>query len=198
MRFSQFVMLSSLPQHSRIAPLVSSNGDLLMRLLSVKGLVIILVITFLHNFAFNAGTFYLALYYQVHYFLSGPPHFSHALLIFDQATNGTSPVEAGMMLLPYSLGASLSSMPAAWFIGFWQHKNQDTSGQKWVIFAGLIISTSGFGGSRGFRLLPGNLFTGRVTESAARANFGVFAGCHSPHSWYRHRYALPCPLSSVY
>jgi hypothetical protein len=27
--------------------------------------VIILVVTFLHNFAFNAGTFYLALYYQV-------------------------------------------------------------------------------------------------------------------------------------
>jgi hypothetical protein len=75
MRFSQFVMLSSLPQHSRIAPLVSYTGDLLMRLLSVKGLVIILVVTFLHNFAFNAGTFYLALYYQVYYFLSGPPTF---------------------------------------------------------------------------------------------------------------------------
>lgn len=26
---------------------------------------IILVVTFLHNFAFNAGTFYLALYFQV-------------------------------------------------------------------------------------------------------------------------------------
>lgn len=28
-------------------------------------LVIILAITFLHNFAFTAGTFYLALFYQV-------------------------------------------------------------------------------------------------------------------------------------
>lgn len=28
-------------------------------------LVIILVVTFLHNFAFNSGTFYLALYFQV-------------------------------------------------------------------------------------------------------------------------------------
>lgn len=28
-------------------------------------IVIILVVTFLHNIAFNAGTFYLALYYQV-------------------------------------------------------------------------------------------------------------------------------------
>ena len=28
-------------------------------------LVVILIITFLHNFAFNAGTFYLALFYQV-------------------------------------------------------------------------------------------------------------------------------------
>lgn len=34
-----------------------------MRLMQTP--VIILVINFLHNFAFNAGTFYLALYYQV-------------------------------------------------------------------------------------------------------------------------------------
>lgn len=35
--------------------------------------VIILFVTFLHNFAFNAGTFYLALYYQVKYFCSSTP-----------------------------------------------------------------------------------------------------------------------------
>ena len=34
-------------------------------------LVITLAVTFLHNFAFNAGTFYLALYFQVRRFLSG-------------------------------------------------------------------------------------------------------------------------------
>ncbi len=34
--------------------------------------VITLAVTFLHNFAFNAGTFYLALYFQVRRFLSSP------------------------------------------------------------------------------------------------------------------------------
>ncbi|KAF9459435.1 major facilitator superfamily domain-containing protein [Collybia nuda] len=86
--------------------------------------VIILFVTFLHNFAFNAGTFYLALYYQ--------------------AANGSTPLEAGIKLLPYSLGSSLASMPAAWFIGYWQRRTLDTSGQLWTISCGLLISTLGF------------------------------------------------------
>ncbi|KAF9229583.1 MFS general substrate transporter [Gyrodon lividus] len=87
--------------------------------------VFILVITFFHNLAFNAGTFYLALYFQ--------------------AVNGSTPLEAGIQMLPYSLGSSLASMPAAWLIGYWQKKTGDTTGQKWVITTGLSISTIGFG-----------------------------------------------------
>lgn len=63
----------------------------------------------------------------------------------QQAVDGSSPLEAGVTLLPYSLGASLASMPAAWFIGYWQNKKRDTSGQKWIIFTGLVIATLGFG-----------------------------------------------------
>ncbi|KDQ59941.1 hypothetical protein JAAARDRAFT_153996 [Jaapia argillacea MUCL 33604] len=85
----------------------------------------VLIVSFLHNFAFNAGTFYLALYLQV--------------------ANGLSPIQAGFMMLPYSLGSSLASLPAAWFIGYWQRRTKDTSGQKWVISVGLMISTLGFG-----------------------------------------------------
>ncbi|KDQ54777.1 hypothetical protein JAAARDRAFT_60240 [Jaapia argillacea MUCL 33604] len=91
---------------------------------SVTG-VAILIVTFLHNFAFNAGTFYLALYLQT--------------------VNGLSPVDAGFMMLPYSLGSSMVSMPAAWFIGYWQRRTKTTSGQKWVICLGLMVSTLGFG-----------------------------------------------------
>ncbi|KIJ21518.1 Drug:H+ antiporter-2 family protein [Paxillus involutus ATCC 200175] len=87
--------------------------------------VFILVITFFHNLAFNAGTFYLALYFQ--------------------AVKGSTPLEAGIQMLPYSLGSSIASMPAAWLIGYCQKKTRDTTGQKWVITAGLFISTVGFG-----------------------------------------------------
>jgi hypothetical protein len=86
--------------------------------------VIILTVTFLHNFAFTSGTFYLALYFQ--------------------AVNGMTPLQAGVQMLPYSLGSSLASVPAAWFIGFWQERKHDTSGQKWTIISGLLISTLGF------------------------------------------------------
>ncbi|KAF8807249.1 MFS general substrate transporter [Phlegmacium glaucopus] len=87
--------------------------------------VVILIISFLHNFAFSAGTFYLALFYQ--------------------AATGSSPLESGIKILPYSLGSSLASMPAAWFIGYWQQRSHDTSAQNWVISIGLLISTLGFG-----------------------------------------------------
>ncbi|TFK76816.1 amino acid permease ScVBA-like protein [Pluteus cervinus] len=87
--------------------------------------VIILIVTFLHNFAFNAGTFYLALFYQ--------------------AADGLLPFEAGIKMLPYSLGSSLASMPAAWFIGHRQSRVRDTSGQIITIVLGLVLSTIGFG-----------------------------------------------------
>ncbi|TFK89767.1 amino acid permease ScVBA-like protein [Polyporus arcularius HHB13444] len=90
-----------------------------------RTIVITLAVTFLHNFAFNAGTFYLALYFQ--------------------AVNGLSPLEAGLTMLPYSLGSSLASMPTAWLIGYWQQRRFDTSCQKYVICAGLALSSVGFG-----------------------------------------------------
>ncbi|KAJ7139776.1 MFS general substrate transporter [Mycena epipterygia] len=87
--------------------------------------IVVLVITFFHNVAFNAGTFYLALFYQ--------------------AANGSTPLQAGFKSLPYSLGSSLASMPAAWFMSYWQHRTKSTSGQNWVISIGLLIATLGFG-----------------------------------------------------
>ncbi|KAF9474301.1 amino acid permease ScVBA-like protein [Pholiota conissans] len=87
--------------------------------------VSILIITFIHNFAFTAGTFYLALFYQ--------------------AANGSTPLQSGMKLLPYSLGSSVASMPTAWFIGYLQRKTHDTTGQNRIISIGLLISTLGFG-----------------------------------------------------
>ncbi|KAL0950812.1 hypothetical protein HGRIS_007576 [Hohenbuehelia grisea] len=87
--------------------------------------IIILLITFLHNVAFCAGTFYLALYFQ--------------------AVTGATPLKAGLMLLPYSLGSSLASMPVAWFIGYRQQVTRNTSSQKWAIATGLVIATLGFG-----------------------------------------------------
>ncbi|KAF9568705.1 amino acid permease ScVBA-like protein [Agrocybe pediades] len=88
-------------------------------------LIAILSITFLHNFAFTAGTFYLALFFQ--------------------AAQGYTPLQSGLRILPYSLGAALASMPAAWFIGYWQRRSHDTSGQKRLIAAGLFLSALGFG-----------------------------------------------------
>ncbi|KAF5311769.1 hypothetical protein D9619_003385 [Psilocybe cf. subviscida] len=84
----------------------------------------ILVISFFHNFAFTAGTFYLALFYQ--------------------AANGDTPLASGMKLLPYSLGSSLASMPTAWFIAYWERRTHNTSGQNKAISMGLLVSTLGF------------------------------------------------------
>ena len=58
-----------------------------------------------------------------------------------------SPFAAGIATLPYSLGSTLISIPAAWFMGFWQAKRGNMSGQKWISFVGLIIGAMGFGAS---------------------------------------------------
>ena len=62
-----------------------------------------------------------------------------------QAVNGSTPLNAGIQMLPYSLGSSLASMPAAWLIGYVQTKTGDTAAQKWTITFGLLVSTIGFG-----------------------------------------------------
>lgn len=64
-----------------------------------------------------------------------------------QAVDGKSPFAAGVASLPYSLGSTLISIPAAWFLGFWQAKRGNMSGQKWISFTGLIIGAAGFGAS---------------------------------------------------
>ncbi|KAI0003723.1 major facilitator superfamily domain-containing protein [Russula compacta] len=51
---------------------------------------------------------------------------------------------AAVMLLPYSLGSSLASMPVAWLLGAIQRRAHSTVGQKRVISAGLFIATTGF------------------------------------------------------
>ena len=39
----------------------------------------------------------------------------------------------------------MASIPAAWFIGYWQRRTHNTSGQNWIICIGLLVSTLGFG-----------------------------------------------------
>ncbi|KAI6045068.1 hypothetical protein EDC04DRAFT_2865571 [Pisolithus marmoratus] len=74
-----------------------------------------------------------------------PSAFNDFTVVIILAVNGLTPLDAGIQMLPYSLGSSLASMPAAWFIGHLQKKTGDTSGQKWIITMGLLISTLGFG-----------------------------------------------------
>lgn len=50
-----------------------------------------------------------------------------------------------MRMLPYSLGASLASMPAAWSIAYWQRRTRSTIGLKVVVVTGLGIAATGFG-----------------------------------------------------
>jgi hypothetical protein len=58
------------------------------------------------------------------------------------------------MLLPYSLGSSLASIPVAWLLGTIQGRAHNTSGQNWVISAGLSIATVGFGEYHACLYLP--------------------------------------------
>ncbi|KZP00909.1 MFS general substrate transporter [Calocera viscosa TUFC12733] len=78
---------------------------------------LLLAMTFLHNFAFTAGTFYLALYYQ--------------------AVDGSSALMAGVLMLPYSLGSCLISFPA----GRWG----EAVGLRRVYWTGFSSALLGFG-----------------------------------------------------
>jgi hypothetical protein len=68
-----------------------------------------------------------------------------------------------MRMLPYSLGSSLASVPAALFITHHQKKTKTTSGQKLVVMLGLMLSTIGFGEQR--ILSDCRLYTGRANTS---------------------------------
>ncbi|KIY67567.1 MFS general substrate transporter [Cylindrobasidium torrendii FP15055 ss-10] len=87
--------------------------------------VVILFIIFVHNFVYSSSIFYLALFFQ--------------------SVQGCTPLRAGILILPLSLGSSVASLPAAWFIGYWQGRKHTTSGQNMIISAGLLIATIGFG-----------------------------------------------------
>jgi hypothetical protein len=85
----------------------------------------VLVISILHNFAFNAGTYFIPVYYQ--------------------AVGGASPFTAGMRVLPFSLGSALASVPIAQFISF-------RTGPAWIdrslkisIGLGMALATIGYG-----------------------------------------------------
>ncbi|KIP11457.1 hypothetical protein PHLGIDRAFT_27930 [Phlebiopsis gigantea 11061_1 CR5-6] len=120
--------------------------------------IIILAINFLHNLCFNAGTYYLALYFQ--------------------SVKGLVPVIAGLSMLPYSLGSSVASLPVAWFISYWQEKHSNTSGQKLAICIGLALSTLGFG-----LMIMLDEFSSRLTESIIPLVCGVGLGMlfHAPY-----------------
>ncbi|KAF8587292.1 MFS general substrate transporter [Ramaria rubella] len=87
--------------------------------------VAILIASLFHNVAFNAGTFYLALYYQ--------------------SVLGVGPLLCGVLMLPYSLGGALASVPIALFNDYLSKKTKNTSCYKYAIVAGLALATIGFG-----------------------------------------------------
>ena len=85
----------------------------------------VLAISILHNFAFNAGTYFIPVYYQ--------------------AVDGDTPFRAGMRVLPFSLGSALASVPVAQFISF-------RTGPAWIdrslkisICLGMALATIGYG-----------------------------------------------------
>ncbi|KAI9509061.1 MFS general substrate transporter [Russula earlei] len=88
-------------------------------------IIILLAVSLLHNVAFNTGTFYLALYYQT-------------------VNVSISNLRTAVLLLPYSLGSSLASMPVAWSLGAIQRRTHSTVGQKWIMSGGLFLGTTGF------------------------------------------------------
>jgi hypothetical protein len=88
-------------------------------------IVNVLVVSILHNFTFNAGTYFIPVYYQ--------------------AVDGASPLMAGMRVLPFSLGSALASVPTAQFISF-------RTGPAWIdqslkisICLGMALATIGYG-----------------------------------------------------
>ncbi len=67
------------------------------------------------------------------------------LICHCQAVDGSSPLQSGINLLPYSLGSSMASMPAAWLINYWQHKMLGLKSIVLLLNVGLLIAAVGFG-----------------------------------------------------
>ena len=87
----------------------------------------ILVVSILHNFAFTAGTYFIPLYYQ--------------------ALHGTSPLVAGMQVLPFSLGAALATIPTARFISWKPGHHWIDRSLKISIVSALALAAIGYGTS---------------------------------------------------
>ncbi|EKM60834.1 uncharacterized protein PHACADRAFT_83878, partial [Phanerochaete carnosa HHB-10118-sp] len=120
--------------------------------------IIILAINFLHNLCFNAGTFYLALYFQ--------------------SVESLKPVIAGLHMLPYSLGSSVASLPVAWYISWQQKRTGGISAQKLMISTGLCLAALGFG-----LMITLNDLSSRIIQSVFPLLCGLGLGMlfHAPY-----------------
>lgn len=116
-----------------------------------------------------------------------------------QAAEGSTPTESGLKILPYSLGSALASMPVAWFLGFWQKRTCDTSGQNRVISAGLLISTLGFGKAKVLSISIMKLIEAiyRIVNFDGRKCSHLFANTVPTDFWNRYWHAFPLPLPSI-
>lgn len=90
-------------------------------------------------------------------------------------------------------------MPAAWFIGYWQRRTSDTSGQLWIISGGLLVSTLGFGNN--ILIYNPFLLINFIASSLDLTHRICF--CRHPNfvlSYRRHRFrnALSCTLPGFY
>lgn len=92
-------------------------------------------------------------------------------------------------------------MPTAWFIGYWQRRSHDTSGQNKMISIGLLIATLGFGNKcipLPDRATSNQSFMFRIAKSS-QWELGRRSRSHnSPNCWYRHWNAVPCSLPGFY
>ncbi|KAG9011024.1 hypothetical protein FRB94_008997 [Tulasnella sp. JGI-2019a] len=93
------------------------SGRLIPRALYTLSGSILSVGSFFQTFTFTAATFYLALFFQ--------------------AVTGASAIEAGLLLLPFSLGSALISLFANWYMSRGQPKN--------MVVIGLGVASLGVG-----------------------------------------------------
>lgn len=97
-------------------------------------------------------------------------------------------------------GLYLNTSAAAWFIGYWQVRHPDTSGQKTMICLGLFIATIGFG-------MSGHMLGFMLRANSSNVRCHDVNGDHhneyttkhiSSDRWRRRRHALSRPVSSIH
>ncbi|GJJ09461.1 hypothetical protein Clacol_003684 [Clathrus columnatus] len=77
--------------------------------------------------------------------LAGQLSCTFYLALYFQAVLGVGPLLCGVLMLPYSLGSALASIPVALFNDYYSKRTKDTRCYKLVIISGLGLSTLGFG-----------------------------------------------------